>query len=428
MRMLYLYHLLSILFCLFQKTCEFAPNDGVNAILNLLDLDIPDGSLTHRQISEKAILQVVREILLDNPNPNIDSTDRINSIEPLLTAANLLEAYFGASSRDKFENAIEEINDANENVDLEVGQRILAAAHFNSERFQEGQNLLVELRHIIIVSIEKEDYSVARIQAGRFLHTLQDFYSHSNWIEIGNSEPYPVLGNPNQNPENIVSPFRSTCVDCEMDGLVHFSMGLTGARYFYNCQNNIREDIKSAQQLTSGYRTGNIDRKGRELVKPTGKCSHGGFFDSSSDQTATGGINKDTKSPRYSPHADLHVQAETMATTASKTLLADIRSQINNDTKFLAFLNINLHQQKIASVAYVIDTTGSMSDELPQIQATIPKIREDIEDYIDSLGENAEVKFILVPFNDPGNEISVLLFNTNVRKFFLLIRLTNNSM
>lgn len=43
-----------------------------------------------------------------------------------------------------------------------------------------------------------------------------------------------------------------------------------------------------------------------------------------------------------------------------------------------------------------------MSEELPEIQATLPFIRMQIEDYIDTLGPNAEVNLILVPFNDPG--------------------------
>ena len=55
-----------------------------------------------------------------------------------------------------------------------------------------------------------------------------------------------------------------------------------------------------------------------------------------------------------------------------------------------------------ASISYVIDTTGSMSDELVEIQRAIPQIRIDLDHYVQSLGENIQVRFILVPFNDPG--------------------------
>jgi hypothetical protein len=40
----------------------------------------------------------------------------------------------------------------------------------------------------VIVSLSlvpNKDLSNARILLGRLLHTLQDFYSHSNWIEMG---------------------------------------------------------------------------------------------------------------------------------------------------------------------------------------------------------------------------------------------------
>ena len=413
--------------CFYQQTYAFVPNNVLNVILNLLNLETPTGSYTHRYITEDAVVQVARTVFLDNPNPasNIDSTARINSLGPL-TAIHLIEAYFGDSSSDladEFENAIDEIKDANENVDFDDEEATLAAAHFDSERIQEGHNRLVELRHMIITSINKEDYSVARKQAGRFLHTLQDFYSHSNWVEMGNTMPYSVLGKPDQNPVNIVSSTRSTCVECKRDGPVLFLLRFTGADYYYNCENNIRSDVNDERKLTSGYYTGQVDRKGTDLVKPPGKCSHGGFFDSSSDLPATGGINKDSKSPSYSPHSDLHIQAATLATTASKTLLGDLRSQIANDTKFSAFLGINLAKQKFASIAYVIDVTGSMRDELPEIQATIPGIRKYLEDYIDLLGETAELKFILVPFNDPGKlfriEVVIIVTIDNINEISL---------
>ena len=43
-----------------------------------------------------------------------------------------------------------------------------------------------------------------------------------------------------------------------------------------------------------------------------------------------------------------------------------------------------------------------MSDELLEIQRAIPQIRIDLDHYVQSLGENMRVRFILVPFNDPG--------------------------
>lgn len=54
-----------------------------------------------------------------------------------------------------------------------------------------------------------------------------------------------------------------------------------------------------------------------------------------------------------------------------------------------------------ASIAYVIDTTGSMSDELPEIRSTIPQIRARLQQDAEING-NANIRYILVPFNNPG--------------------------
>ena len=81
-------------------------------------------------------------------------------------------------------------------------------------------------------------------------------------------------------------------------------------------------------------------------------------------------------------------------------MLNYIREEVDDDEKFGAYLNFFV--KTAASVAYVIDTTGSMGAELPEIQATIPQIRSSLEEYRESLGENAVINYILVPFNDPG--------------------------
>ena len=139
----------------------------------------------------------------------------------------------------------------------------------------------------------------------------------------------------------------------------------------------------------------------REKVeKPTGKCSHGGYLDATSDKHATGGINKDSPYEKVSPHSSQHFQAAKLAAQATMNILNEIRVEVADDKKFGAYLNIFV--KTAASVAYVIDTTGSMGEELPEIQATIPQIRLSLEQYKESIGENAVINYILVPFNDPG--------------------------
>ena len=365
-------------------------------------------SLTHLNITTDAILQVSASLLRDNPNPDIDSTARINALSEL-SADNLIVAYYGESSgeqRSRYEDAIEEINKANEETDTgpEGSQ---AAAHFDSEQLQAGQNRLIMLRELITNNIRSESYETAREFAGSMLHTLQDFYSHTNWIEMGQGAPNSVLGERGQQLQSTASPNMATCSDCMQDGEVGFFISAgTGATlgqaadHYYRCNNNI---LPAANQiLTSGYYTSQTNVAGGVIPKPAGKCSHGGFGDPSSDLPATGGINKDSISLDWSPHANLHDAAAAIAIQASVNILQAIRTAVDDDTKFAAFLNLD---QVDASIAYVIDTTGSMGEELPQIQATIPMIRAFLENYVESLGGNARVRFILAPFNDPGNSM-----------------------
>ncbi len=376
--------------------------------------NVRDGvSLTHAKMTESAILRVSADLLKDNPNPDpdVDSTARINALT-MLTPEALIDAYFAESvssfsrrnRRSRYTSAIEKITDANKETDTGP-DRALAAAHFDSEQLRAGQDRLVVRRKLIVTSIQNEEYDDARKAAGGMLHTLQDFYSHTNWIEMGQRDPNTVLGKEGRQLRSIASSTTSTCSNCTNNGtgsilIVQQAAGFDTADFFYRCTNNILPEVIAGQILTSGYYTGQRATNGQVLDKPEGKCSHGGFRDSSSDIPATGGINKDSISLDWSPHADLHDTAAAVALQASVDILHDIRTEVQNDVHFAAFLSLEL--PLIASIAYVIDTTGSMGAEIPEIQATIPSIKMFLEDFLEDQGRNAKVRFILVPFNDPG--------------------------
>ena len=240
-----------------------------------------------------------------------------------------------------------------------------AAAHFDSEQFQSGQNRLTELRALVGDNIVNRNYVRARSETGRLLHTLQDFYSHSNWIEMGNMEPYSVLGQPGQRPSNIASPQTQTCTDCTENGritlpLIYKLIFGQQAKFYYHCENNIRSEILSNRLLTTGYYSNQVDTENRVMNKPSGKCSHGGYLDPSSDDPARGGINKESPFPEMSPHHLQHFDAAQVAEQATVTMLNQIRSDVDNDELFAAFLGIVICapmpqlQVVAASIAYVI--------------------------------------------------------------------------
>lgn len=88
--------------------------------------------------------------------------------------------------------------------------------HFDKEMFTEGRSIITEGLAAVKASNKKENYEAARAQLGEILHPLQvslvinlkycslkncsntifffkimlkDFYSHSNWVELGNARP-----------------------------------------------------------------------------------------------------------------------------------------------------------------------------------------------------------------------------------------------
>ena len=389
----------------------FVPNGALNQFF------LDGHGTTHKKMTENAILQVTADLLLDNPNPDptVDSIRKINALSAL-SPVSLIRAYYGSRQRvSAFRNAIDDIADANSDVDMSTSERNLAEAHFDSEQFQGGQNRLVILKRMTIKEIRLCRFRSARKLAGRVLHTLQDFYSHSNWVEMGRNDPYSILGKPRRRPENVAPRTMHTCTDCARTEIstyqsILFSFGLRKTEYAYTCNNNILAEINRKGILTSGYYAVDNDEP-----KPAGKCSHGGWRDSTSDQSATGGINKDSLDSLWSPHHYYHQKAAAIATQASIDMLQNIRLHVEEDTKFAAFLNLGLEVSAMqsmqppadaaeveTSISYVIDTTGSMREELPEIQRAIPHIRIDLDHYIQSLGENIQVRFILVPFNDPG--------------------------
>ncbi|KAF5897615.1 von Willebrand factor A domain-containing protein 7-like, partial [Clarias magur] len=191
-----------------------------------------------------------------------------------------------------------------------------------------------------------------------------DFYSHSNWIEMGKTEPYSKLIKPDTLINNLAD--SETCSRCE-SGL---------------CQGNILDEVIAQQKLTSGYFVFEVWKS-----KPPGKCSHGGKFDQSS--WGQGGINKDELT---SSHGYLHEAAASVATAATKELLQDIRATVG-DSEFLRLMGL----RQTSVMCFVIDTTASMSDDIAEVRRITSSI---INRKTVTAAEPSE--YILVPFNDPG--------------------------
>lgn len=237
-----------------------------------------------------------------------------------------------------------------------------SAVHFDSEDFPGGTNRLINLKNEVINLLTRTtpdgvpvpDGSSARTNLGGALHTLQDFYAHSNWVEMGKTAIETRLGD-----EIIERPSRerSFCTDNEhLDGF-----GLT--------------------ELTSGYWVGAL---GCGIWIADGKCYHG-YVVGNCD-----GINKDDPSrPNYERARDLAIGA---TTDFVHRLFNDIPPEFEHYARAVkALMGIN------GTLGMVIDTTGSMTDEINWVKKTVAGIVNGLKDT-----GNEPDEYLLEPFGDPS--------------------------
>ncbi|XP_034716556.1 von Willebrand factor A domain-containing protein 7 isoform X2 [Etheostoma cragini] len=326
---------------------------------------IGGGTSNHVSITGTALLKKVMETCRAVAEANHYEFKPTGSSPEELVQACLGPTATGLVSGAKFHSALQEIYNQNGLVDRDFINS--APHHFNSEAFLEGRGLITEGMVAIKANIRKQNFQAARETLGRVLHTLQDFYSHSNWVELGYKEPYINLIRPDLPLEDLADVNTPTCKDCPSG----------------KCTNSILSSILQERKLTSGY-MGIFS-----AAKPKGKCSHGGATDLTSTTVPRGGISKDE---RHSDNKALHDVAVNAATEASLQLLQDIRLTAG-DKEFLRMMGI----ARSSVVCFVIDTTGSMSDD-------IAEAREIVNEIIDSKKgtQDEPSEYILVPFNDPA--------------------------
>jgi len=153
-----------------------------------------------------------------------------------------------------------------------------AVEHFDDEEIQAGHLRLVDLRRQIVDAILRDDFVGARRLLGSALHSLQDFYSHSNWVELGNTRIETRLattgflrGYPPISPKT-----EGTCGNDQ-----RIVLGLRGADTLIPGVTTTggRPAVEQWARLTTGYFPDNA----REIVDNR-KCAHG----------AVTGLNKDT--------------------------------------------------------------------------------------------------------------------------------------
>lgn len=182
------------------------------------------------------------------------------------------------------------------NIDAENGAldrgSLLAADpvwHVDDEKIAASNDRIRDYRSQVVAKLADPNPQMASARGllGRALHTLSDFYAHSNWVELGNSNPSPDFG---------VRPVSTPVAQANEATCTADAATLTGS---------------GQTKLTSGYYAGISD-----CAVPAGKCRHGG------PSACRRGLAKDpTDSPR-------HADAKRIATAAVKTFVQDLLNEV----------------------------------------------------------------------------------------------------
>ncbi|XP_077777251.1 von Willebrand factor A domain-containing protein 7-like isoform X1 [Podarcis muralis] len=361
--------LLSLLFCL-DNVSGFLPNHESGGI--------DPAVFTDADITTAGVLQAVARYMERNPLPGKTpvAPGELENMKPL-DATRLFKAFYKADvSPSRLLKAMQELVDANNQV--ETDHKKDNSYFFYCEKIVQSISQLRNLQNSMLASLKvpvsSSALESARRSAGKALHILQKFYSNTNWVELGKTKPYEHLLNPASPVFPVAPASKKTCDNCKR---------LHGGQF--SCDGNIVVN----DLLTSGYKAGQC------TSKPKGKCGHGGRNDPLQYFSPTGGINKETNDPRLSPHHQLHQQAAELAIQATRDFFVGdgygLLDKVGSDT-FKKFFSLEGY-----SLTFVIDTTGSMSNDIKQAQTTCIEL---IRKY--SSSPDAPFNYILVPFNDPG--------------------------
>lgn len=227
-------------------------------------------------------------------------------------------------------------------------------AHCDNERLEECSQRMKDRIESIRNNAENRSGSMLRQLLGEGLHTLQDFYAHSNWVNNpgpARTTPHPDLG------VKIVPSLGPRIVTCEPYPNTLAGAGLT--------------------EITTGY----FDVY-HPFEVPDGKCLHG--------YQLAFGIHKDEFGRPF------FTQARDVAVQATEDYVARVISQLR--TKYgddfgpiLKLLNVR------GSLGFVIDDTASMGPTLSGVKNSVVRIVNRVKD----IPLVSPEEYLLVRFGDP---------------------------
>lgn len=268
-----------------------------------------------------------------------------------------------ASERLNFSwRAIEELRAAGAGVDgLVNGEFSDPAAHCDNEFLANCTRRIINLKNEAIsalIGTGPRDPRRARIAIGRALHTVQDFYAHSNWVNSPGPSHASFNASLGRSVVTSLGGNQQTCVD-DAEQSAFAGYGLT--------------------QVTTGY----FSLDPNSLGAPRGKCAHGGL----PFNVGPLGISKDE------PGRAFFVPARSEAVAATQDFIMQVINAVKSDESAVrALMDIR------SSIGFVIDDTGSMGRYINGVKSSVYTLGQD------ALADpgNAPDTFLLQTFNDPS--------------------------
>ncbi len=247
--------------------------------------------------------------------------------------------------------------------------------HFDAELFPAASQRLIDLKNSVVskITAANPDGKGAREDLGTALHTLQDFYAHSNWVETGKSGANNDLGR-----SALAMPAANKAF-CPNNPGTLAGVGLT--------------------ELTTGYYFG-LTGCG---APPAGKCHHGGFNCSAGQGDR--GINKDD------PSRPNHTAARGSGRSSTEdyvNLILDSPGVAGNAKAIKALMGIK------GTLGMVIDDTGSMGPSINQVKAQVAAIVNSVVGT-----DNEPDEYLLETFNDP--DVGTPLITTDATAFLAAV-------
>lgn len=312
------------------------------------------------------------------------------------------------------EDVLDNIVDENVQVDIAaILEGSNSQDHFDNCKFQEA-SFTINSRYETI--IRQADPNSANLEAvefnfGRILHAAQDFYAHSNWVELGKTT---IL-------ENGLERWN----DLTPQSIVNGVMILHGQDEIFNqkrlqlisLEDNVIDVVTSTGDHIPGLISGTYgDEEGcpKSIAVP-----HGGDDDINPLDWDAGDLNKDM--PRLWQGIKLFTEARKLATEQTRhefcRLINLIEKQYPGEGRKFIFdnwvedetaANAACPTNNLLDLIFVIDTTGSMADDIERVRQDAIRIIGEVA----AGGADWRIGIVtyrdqpVAPFGDPGDYVS----------------------